>query len=358
MSELDKLFKRFKETTHPEDIFGDCKSASELSEAFRQFARLVHPDKFRGKVKATAEEAFKELNRLLQLAEKKLKAGTYGDKSAIVEEVKIATKTNNYTVKERIASGDIAEIYGAENKDGASVVLKVARNPVNNDLLVNESQTLAWLRTDAPSKDLKVMVHVPLLLDSFELNQAGKVKRVNVLKRQAPNYYTLSQVMDAYPDGLELADVAWMWNRLLGALLAAHQSGLVHGAVIPEHVLVCDSGSEEHNGVLVDWCYAVKKGQPLKAVVPNRKDIYPPEVFDKKPVDFGVDLYMAAKCAKMLLGNLPVHRKIDGLFKACWLTPRHRTQDVWELYSDFGAVLRELFGPRKFHKFTMPKVTK
>lgn len=357
MTELQKYLSLFSNAEHPEDVFGSVKDADELAVEFRKHSRVVHPDLFTGtRNRAVAEETFKHLNRLLQLAEAKMKAGTYGDRS-VMSEVKVSTKTNVYTINRRIASGDICEVYGAEDQKGAPVVLKVTRSPINNDLTVNESTVLGWFRTASPVKDLDVMAHLPTLLDSFELRQGSKVKRVNVLKRH-DRYFSLAQVIDAYPGGLDLRDAAWMWNRLLGALLAAHQAGKVHGAVIPEHFLICDSGSEEHNGVLIDWSYSVNSGSPLKAVVPSRKHFYPKEVLDKKPATFGSDLYMAAKCLEALLGNLAVDRKIKGLMSACWLAGKHRTQDVWELYSDFNDALRELFGPRKFRRFTMPKPVK
>jgi hypothetical protein len=48
----------------------------------------------------------------------------------------------------------------------------------------------------------------------------------------------VEDVIERFPNGIPLENAAWMINRLLGALLAAHQSGLVHCAVLPSHVLV------------------------------------------------------------------------------------------------------------------------
>ena len=49
---------------------------------------------------------------------------------------------------------------------------------------------------------------------------------------------SLAQVHAAYPRGLDPRDAAWMWRRLLVALGTVHAAGVVHGAVLPDHVLI------------------------------------------------------------------------------------------------------------------------
>jgi hypothetical protein len=58
---------------------------------------------------------------------------------------------------------------------------------------------------------------------------------------------------------------------------AATTAGLVHGAVLPEHVLI---QPDEHGLVLIDWCYSVPltPSTPLRAPVTARAGLYPPEV--------------------------------------------------------------------------------
>jgi len=202
------------------------------------------------------------------------------------------------------------------------------------------------------------MAHIPELLDSFELRDAKVKKRVNVLAA-VDGGFTLAQIHDAYPAGIDLRDAAWMWNRLLGALLAAHQSNIVHGAVLPEHFLVFP---KTHNGILLDWSYAVKPGVFIRAISPGRREFYPPEVFAKKPAQFGTDLYMAAMCLLHLIGGKTafrtfpgtIHASVRGLLRSCWLGQAHRPQDVWQLFEDFGGLLKALYGPKKFRHFAMP----
>jgi serine/threonine protein kinase len=342
----------------PEDVFGKL-NGEPLNKIFRRLAKVTHPDKFTGADKTHAEKAFKTLQEWYEKAEAKVTAGTYGDRT-VTDAVVILTKTEKYEVQRKLTSGDISDVFLARNRAGQDVILKITRTPANNDLLANEAKTLRYFRTDAPTKDLKVMIHIPVLLDSFELRDAKAKKRINVLAAHEGECYTLAQVHNAFPAGIDLRDAAWMWNRLLAALLAAHQSNIIHAAIIPEHFLVFP---KTHNGILLDWSYAVKPDISVKAISPARRDFYPPEIFTKKPVNFGVDLYMAAVCMLYLLGgdtktrafpnSVPV--QIRGLLRTCWLGTAHRPKDVWELYTDFDALLKALYGPRKFRHFVMPE---
>ena len=82
-------------------------------------------------------------------------------------------------------------------------------------------------------------------------------------------FRSLAEVRSAFPAGLDPRDAAWMWRRLLVAIGAAHRAGVIHGAVLPEHVLIHPA---EHGLVLVDWCYSVsgpaRRGPGHRAALP------------------------------------------------------------------------------------------
>ncbi len=352
---LIQAYKLLCQSITPEDVFG-ALNGSGVEKRYRELALVCHPDRYlKSRDRTLADEAFKALGGWLARAEKKIQDGTYGDRKAIDAEITVATKKNTYTITHRIKSGDVAEVYGAHDKPGFGVVLKVGRTPANNDLMSNEATVLKWLAEEAPTRKLKVRQHIPELLDSFEIQTNKKKTRVNVFA-EAAHFWTLADIRREYPEGLDPRDAVWMINRLLGALVCAHQAGVIHGAITLDHVLVCPT---THNGLLIDWCYAVKNG-PIKAISPKYRPYYPPEVFAKKPATKATDLYMAACCFLAMLGGDPATKtfpsgtpvSLRGLLRACWLGQGKRTSDAFELYED----LAKLFGPRKFRPFTMPRV--
>jgi hypothetical protein len=141
-----------------------------------------------------------------------------------------------------------------------------------------------------------------------------------------------------------------MWRRLLTALGWAHEAGVVHGAVLPEHVLIHPA---EHGVVLVDWCYAVAPGQPLTAVVAAHRDRYPPEALARRPVSPATDIYLATVTVQRLVGRrmpAPMRRFVAGcLYDA----PRMRPQHAWQLLAELDDLLGHLYGPRRFRPFTL-----
>lgn len=349
------LIKKLKDAKHPEDLFS---SRDAVRDEFRDYAKLLHPDK--NPNDKAAAEAFKTLNEFKELADLKLGQGTWGNKSAITKPIKLATKKASYVITGVCAQGDYCQVYEGTSdvKDSPNVVVKVVRNPANNDLLANEAKQLHFMHTASPMKGKATMKHVPILVDSFVLNQ-GKANKQIVVLQKLDGYVSLADVLKAYPNGLDLGDVAWIFNRLLGALMTVHQAGLVHAAVIPPHFMIHPAS---HNGVLIDWSYCVASEGTVKAVSPMWTTYYPDEVLEKRRVSPGTDLFMAANLFVHLVGGDWVGRKlpakipkpIQGLIRACWLSQRHRSSDAFELFEDFRRALQDIYGKPKFRPFPWP----
>jgi len=340
------IFKHLSVAKVPEDIFGTINSGDDIDIKFTQFAKLCHPDKHKTKDKPKAEEAFKLLQEWRNRAEKKFSDGTYGQRDALDKEVTIKSRTNCYTVSRVVATGDLCDIYLATNEKSEKVVLKIPRSPKNSDLVQNEAEMLRWMREESPTKDLDVRFHTSRLRETFDLKEGPAKKRVNVFTYKK-DYVTLKEVLKAYPKGVSLRAAVWMFNRILGGLSAAYRAGIVHGAVVPSNILICP---RTHDGVLIDWCYSVKAGQVIKAVIPEYKSYYPSEVFTKEKASHGIDIFMAANCFSSLLGKAKLHKPIENLIRACRLGRAYRISDPFELYDELKAIM----GPSKFEEFEMP----
>jgi hypothetical protein len=248
-----------------------------------------------------------------------------------------------YRCGPRAHAGEIANLYPV-----GDALVKIPRRATDNDLLEREA---AALRRLACEGDPRFLPYVPRLVDSFRhLDPASGARRqVNVVAAAA-GLRSLVEVRAAYPDGLDPRDAAWMWRRLLVALGFAHRVGLVHGAVLPEHVLIQPA---EHGVVLVDWCYSSSDGEAVPAVVAHRRGWYPAEVLSKAAPGPGTDLAMAARCMTYLMGERippPLRAFADGC-----LSPllRQRPDDAWRLLRELDLVLERLYGRRKFRPFTV-----
>ena len=145
-----------------------------------------------------------------------------------------------------VARGDIANLYQVSQG-----LLKVARDPADNDLMRAETTALAALRTRV-ERPFQAYFPEPVRAQRRRDPDSGGEHPANVIG-QLTGFRSLTEVRAAFPGGIDPRDAAWMWRRLLVAIGAAHRAGLIHGAVLPDHVMVHPA---EHGLVLVDWCYS------------------------------------------------------------------------------------------------------
>jgi serine/threonine protein kinase len=286
----------------------------------------------------------------------------------------IETRTRRkFTVGPRVFTGDLADLHSSTYANGTgdkAVVLKIARDAKDNDLLENEISVLNYLYPPT-AKEEKFLRYLPKILDTARLPD----KRHVTVFPLYDGYVSMADIIASYPNGIDFRDMAWMYKRLLSAVGFAHEMGVVHGAILPSHVLVHPTG---HGAKIVDWSYALnfaaliaaktadavvdstpvpikatkatasapKKAPSLnvwdmlrqnlytdddalavspilpagpppdpnkmyvKAISVDYSDYYPPEILLKGRPGPETDVYMAAKCAVALLGGDPATNQI------------------------------------------------
>ncbi|MFG1916079.1 serine/threonine protein kinase [Micromonospora sp. NPDC048898] len=304
------------------DLFGTDQPARR----YRELVAALHPDRLPADpaVRAEALDAFIHVTTRWQARQ--------------------VTVLGDYRLGTPAHSGDLADLYDV----GDDRLLKLPRRPTDNDLLAREAHAL---RTIAERGDPRYLPYVPRLVDEFPHRDAasGAERRINVIAT-APGLHDLDEVRHAYPDGLDARDVAWMWRRLLVVLGLAHRAGLVHGAVLPRHVLI---EPDAHGVVLVDWCFSAPVGGTVPALVPGHSDWYPPEVAAKRPCGPGTDIAMASRCMSWLMGSR-APRELHAFAQGCRQRSLHaRPADAWRLLRELDQVLDRLYGPRTFRPFTL-----
>ncbi len=347
---FDELIQRIDQATDPADLFGDeaCTSAAELHRCYLRLAALLHPDRHPDRV-SEATAAFQQLQHWRDTAQHRLQLAS--------TTLHITTRQHVYHCNEPSLPGDLCDLFpstaGLER-----VVLKIVRHARNNDLVQAEADALHTL--DRALNGQAIRAHFPSLVEDVLLPASdGTQRRANILRFET-GAVTLATVMRTCPQGLHPADSAWMFNRLLAALAIAHDLGLVHGAVTPQHIVIFPA---DHNGMLLDWCYSVAPGEVLKAVSPPYRALYPPEVAQRRPVGPWTDLFMAARCMTLLVGGdagatrfpaiVPV--PLQHLLRACLIpAPHRRPSDAWAVFDDLQTLLRAHYGPPQFRPFTMP----
>ncbi len=333
----------------PADLFPDDAAAA--ARTYRRLARLLHPDTAPAAERPHAEAEFARLDALWQ-------------QHTAAARPTLTTRRRTYTLGAPLATGDLAVLREASyEQDGTRhrALLKIPRAVTDNDLMEREAQALDRL---ARHGDRRHRAYAPRLLESFRHREAGtgSERRVNALVPPdalvpldtvvpSGGFHTLAEVHDAHPDGLDPRDAAWMWRRLLTALGWAHRAGRVHGAVLPEHVLIHPG---LHGLVLVNWCYSTALGDRVPALVERHRAAYPPEVTGRRPATEATDIHLASHTMATLMGER-TPKPMRAFLRGCTLPAEaRRPHDAWQLLAELDALLDRLYGPRTFRPFAMP----
>lgn len=373
-------FLAIEHAKRPEDLFMDLEPSASLNEkldalksAYHGLALTVHPDHNGNSKRAT--ETFARLNKLHEEAEQRVREGVYGTSRTTppppveVAPTVITRRDCHYVIGALLGDGDLCNVYRAtcvRAGKGSDIVLKIARDSRDNDLVTREAEALKKL-VPVAAPDEKFYRYLPRLIESFRVPDPGHGPRqVNVFVYR-DGHYTLKDVAFAYPNGICLEDAVWILNRLLEGLGYAHRQGYVHTAIVPPNVLV---HPEQHAARILDWSYSTTANDAKAiAVSTNWRNLYAPEILARKKPVPASDIYMAARCISYLLGSnteevpLPRVDEAQG-FKAAMpfkrflemcLVPAHlRPNDAWQVRENLDELLKRWYGPKKYHRFTMP----
>jgi hypothetical protein len=363
---LDAVAARIREAATPEALFGPILGPKDhqlatVEKLYRKLVSVVHPDKYKLAAELSlAQVVFRKATEFHDLAKLKIDAGKYGDLGAIMTKAVLEKTPTTITANGQVyivgdvlpQKGDICDLYSCSAR-GELVVFKIAQSPTDNDLVENEAKVLRRLFPPGTPEEKRYR-YLPWLLDSFTFKgkENKTARKANVLA-YADGYYSLDEVRGAYSDGLDFRDIVWMFKRGLAALDFVHRQGIVHGAILPAHVLIHPT---THGAKIVDWCYAVEAGAPIKAIVKAYRDSYAPEVLVKKPATSATDIYMLVLQMRRLMKNPP--EAMDRFMRGCLLAaPSHRPQDAWALHEELDELLLRLVGKRKYRPLAMPART-
>lgn len=235
-----------------------------------------------------------------------------------------------------------------------SILLKVCKNELDNDLVQGEVSSLGTLYPEGTVEE-KFYRYLPRSFGGFNLDGF----QTSIITRYT-GYLTLAEIIKAYPAGIDYRDMAWMFRRALEVLGFVHGKGFVHGAILPPHILV---HPVQHGARLIDWSYAVTSGR-IRAMCADYEDLYAPEIFDRQDAKWATDIYMLAKCMVALLGGDPktnamkdeVPKPVQDLLLQCLdPAPTMRLTNAWDIHEVFDKILEDLTGRPRYREFKMPE---
>jgi hypothetical protein len=287
------------------------------------------------------------------------------DGSARTDYWPIQIGERTYLVEGQIGSGAKCDVFRArwDNNPTELVVIKLLVSPDDEDLMRREVQNMRLLdRSDERGSEI-MKGRVPALVAHGSAKLPSGATFPAVVYRYLHGMdWTLSDVMEAYPNGVSGRTLVWMCNRLLLQMSWWHDTGLIHGAILPEHLII---HPRDHLMNVIGWDAALRRNQVQGIVMNGRKSFYPPEVISQKPVSHQTDIAMVCRTMIAVAGGDPatgagipsridrriaelltMHAHYDG-------NPMPRRISAMDLYEQVKAVARSVFGPPSYHRFFM-----
>jgi len=301
---------------------------------YRMLVKLVHPDHSSN---PKAHIAFTKLQKLYENGERGVR-------------FTLKSKRNEYDLTSLLAMGDHATLFKGF-KEHQPIIAKMVRESKDNDLMERESIALKTLASGY--EWMEWAPFFPELVETFRHRDHNTkiVRRVHIFNDDGLEWFTLKQIREAHPEGLNPKDAAWMWRRLLIVLAYTHDNKVIHGGVIPTHVLI---QPEFHGLRLVDWCYSSTDSKSIPAIVRDFKMCYPYEVKAKEKPGPETDIYMATRTMEYVMGD-KINRPLRAFIQGCILESRKsRPHSAGRLHDEFVDLIERLWGKRKFRAFKMP----
>lgn len=249
-----------------------------------------------------------------------------------------------------LAAGEISDVHLVQRQrwPGERCLLKLLRDPGDLPLFEQEWRALTRLAASrAPGAEVLAR-RLPRPVRFAPRPSAGAPAMV---LGWAPGFeHTFADVRRRLPGGVDPRAAVWMWRRILEVLAFVHRSGLVHGAVLPQHLLV-ERG--EHGIRLVGFSCAAPAGEPLYAVCTAFEHMYPRALLDSARLQPEHDLAMSARAIGFVLGAEPYGRLPASVPSALVdligeVAGGRAAGDAWSLREQLGALGRRLFGPPAF----------
>jgi serine/threonine protein kinase len=348
MSALKNLKNHLDKINCVEDLFGDgVKSLDELRQVSREFYKTLSIDAQPDDLKEFASSVFKRFQVFRDAAEQHLANGTYGKRIDVVETpvVVIPNGLKQYKVGKPLKECDASYLYKCvfqENSKDTVGLLKISKDDANFMACYNEAKILQELPNNQ---------YFPKPKDQFVV-QDGKNKKQITVFPWVENVYTVEDIIERYPNGIDLRDAAWMFNRMIEFAGLINDAGYTHCGLLPCNVAF---PIDTHGIFIIDYLYSRKEGEKPQFINGNYRSFYPPEVLGKMDVSPATDIYMATKCMFRLLGGSKgVPTTITNLLKSCVIeNPYRRPDDPHILRKQFRELLEQLYGKPTFRPFSM-----
>lgn len=351
------------QTANPATVFGPDADEKIAKRRWRNLSKFVHPD-----VRGGTEDddlagiASKRLNLLWETAKKSFANGTYG-KSVVETDTEIVTgtftvKDGEYRVVRFLRTGDVGDYYLLHDDGSYEVIMHIARDSSDNDLIANEARILSAINSHDVFNEMEGYRYIPQLITAFYTTGGLAVNLWRIpnwgedaMLPSFNNMHSLSEIIDVIgADSINIKHLGWIWRRILSALAVSSYIGVIHAGITPDSIWI-STAPNNHGAILVNWVHASHGQQPVKSLSTRWEDLYPKEILMKDLPQLSSDTYMAAMSMMWAFSGLVPDPTGDGLARYFYVMTLQSAQSRLSDIKDIGSKFEEaIFGEMGWKK--------
>lgn len=272
----------------------------------------------------------------------------------------ISLDQRRWALEKRVAQNEFFDIYTGRLARWPTelVLIKLLRNERDLPFFENEWKTIQELnQSKAVGADFFSSL-LPQPVIHGAINSGSFIGRhASIFRWESGFRHSFNEVIQAYPQGISPRASIWVWRRILEMLHFIHNSGFVHGAIVPSNLLVQEN---DHGVRLVGYTFAGRIGEKVK----TDPQIFSPFHPGNPHLTKQLDLLMSARCITAILcgdpatGSLPkaVPAKLSAIIRRYALLDPEKPslEDAWSIREELGQISNETFGPAEFIPINMP----
>lgn len=277
----------------------------------------------------------------------------------------ITLGNRNWVLEKQIASGESTYVYTGRLARWPTelVIIKILRKAENEHYLANEWETLhQLLRSHAKGAEVfSRMIPQPVVYGKAS-GGAYTDRKILILRTESGFYHTFEEVSRLYPEGIPARASIWVWRRILEMLAFLHDSGYVHGAVVPAHLLVQQN---EHGVRLIGYGRSGRINNPLEADRELLQPYCPAPAKAWNVLSPQLDIVMSAKCIIKMLGGDPETNTLPTTvpIKLAEVIKKYAQLDAsypsninaWAIHQELGRIADMVYGAPVFIPIEMPR---
>jgi hypothetical protein len=319
----------------------DILAAKQYSDLFetgtkkelRNLLKQAHPDMHPADT-TKAEQAFIHINNLWHHKNTPTEARS----RTTTASSDIITKKNEYHHLKTVRNNNGVRTYRGVDSNGKTAFLLVATHPKIGEMLMDGVKNLKTVKSNLTTQFREFF---PDTTDAFRINQNNR-KLFGVAQTLPETNYSLREVLEDYPEGIDGRDVSWMYRRMLVAVGNMHDYNIGHGAPTLDAFLITPA---THELQLTNWQFSKELGAEISMVTDEIRHHYQKDT----RITRQKDLQILSEAA-LSLADKKTPRQIQAFLRGMTKYPTAYAQ---EALHEFDEILREVYGPRTFHKFKM-----